>query len=471
MKKQLTAALTAFLLCANTLPLGVWAATNTSGEYEGLHWSLADGVLTIGGEGRIVYDTGFPDGDSAKYPDWGQYADEITEIIIEQGVTGADADCFREYSALESVILPEGFASLSARLFQDCPKLHEIEGLEHVTQFHQHCLNGTAMTAENPFVIVGGRLQYCDYTEVTDIVVPDGVTSIGANAFGNLMEESSESILTDPFDKRTVEDLYFTITLPDSVEIIDDYAFANLTTLTSVNIPEAVTTIGAYAFLDCVRLDALTLGQNVQSVGDYAFFNCKELDTLTVLSGDTRFGTMAYGTLCDMVGCLMEANPDDFTAEYMAEYLEFDPYFYDAVAYYNVDWFGTGDYLWFDQYLMMETISHHLYTTPDAFVRGIANSSAKSLAYDTGVGFLELEQLGDCNGDTAVNSSDAAILLYAAAQEGVTGESGCSALQECAMDVDGSGTMNAVDAAWMLKYAAYKGSGGTMGLYRYVNSL
>ncbi len=468
MKKQLTAFLTALLLCANTLPMGARALTSTSGEYEGLNWTLENGVLTVSGEGEIVYDTGFPDGDSAKYPNWGEYRSEITKLIIEEGVTGADAEAFSNYTALETVILPEGFESISARLFQNCSELREIEGLEHVKYFQQECLNGTAMTAETPFVITNGRLQYCDITETMNIIVPEGVTSIGPNAFGNLMDETSESLLLDYFNTRTPEDLYFTITLPDSVEVIDDYAFANLPMLTEINIPNSVTQIGEYAFLDCVRLDALTLGRNVQSVGDYAFFNCKELDTLTVLSQNTQFGTMAYGTHCDINNCLMEADPAYYTPELMAEKLEFDPYYYDPFVFYTVDWFGTKDYLWIDEAALMEQLSHYLYTSPTARVRSMSDAAARTHAAEAGVQFMDLEELGDGNGDHTADASDAAVLLLSAANHGATGKSSLTAAQECALDVDGNGTMNAVDAAWLLRYAAYTGGGGETSLLEFV---
>ncbi len=469
MKKQLTAFLTALLLCANALPVSAAnAPTNTSGEYEGLTWTLSDGVLTIIGEGEIVYDTGFPDGDSAKYPNWGRYRDEITKVVIEEGVTGADAEAFNQYPVLETVVLPEGFESISARLFQNCPELREIEGLEHVKYFQQECLNGTAMTAESPFVITNGRLQYCDITEAADIVVPEGVTEIGPNAFGNLMEETSESLLLDFFNTRTPEDLYFTITLPDTVQVIDDYAFANLPMLTEINIPNSVTQIGEYAFLDCVRLDALTLGKNVQSVGSYAFFNCKELDTLTVLSENTQFGTMAYGTLCDINSCLMETDPDYYTSERMAEKLEFDPYYYDPYVFYTVDWFGTKDYLWIDEAFMMENLSHYLYPSPTAHLRSTAASAAHTFAESADVQFLDFSVIGDANSDGKTDSTDAAVLLISAANLGATGESGLPAEREAALDVNGNGRMDAVDGAWLLRYAAYTGGGGTDGLMEYV---
>ncbi len=465
MKKQLTALLTTVLLGANFMPMGAQALTVMSGEYEGLTWTLADGVLTVGGEGKIINYTTFPDGDGSKYPDWGVYRDEITKIVILEGVTDADAEAFSDYPVLETVVLPQGFDSISARLFQNCPQLREIEGLEHVEYFHRECLNGTAITAESPFVITNGRLQYCDISEAADIVVPEGVTSIGPDAFGNLMEESSESLLLDFFNTRTPEDLYFTITLPDSVEEIDDYAFAGLPMLTKVNIPERVERIGDFAFFNCVRLSELTLGENVQSVGAFAFYNCKEMNSLTILSEQTQCGKYAYGTLFDSAAYWQDRNAQGQheTPEQIAEELAFDPYIYDPVIFYRVDWFNTHNYVYADAQEVEADLSALPwgYAASGASIRSYAGSAGESAAEAAGIGFVALEALGDVNLDNTADATDAAALLQAAAFHGASGVSGLTAVQEQILDVNGDGVMDAVDAAWLLNYAVYTGSGGT----------
>ena len=48
------------------------------------------------------------------------------------------------------------------------------------------------------------------------------------------------------------------ITIPDSVTSIDNYAFYNCRSLTSITIPSSVTEIGAYAFYGCSGLTSVT---------------------------------------------------------------------------------------------------------------------------------------------------------------------------------------------------------------------
>jgi hypothetical protein len=65
---------------------------------------------------------------------------------------------------------------------------------------------------------------------------------------------------------------------------------------------------------------------------------------------------------------------------------------------------------------------------------------------------------GDVNGNEAVDASDAAIILIAAAKLGSSSASGLTEAQEAAADVNSNGTIDAMDAAEVLSYAAAAGA-------------
>ncbi len=66
------------------------------------------------------------------------------------------------------------------------------------------------------------------------------------------------------------------------VTSIEDYAFYDCTSLTSVTIPDSVTSIGSGAFEDCTSLTSVTIGNGVTSIGEYAFYDCSSLTSVHI---------------------------------------------------------------------------------------------------------------------------------------------------------------------------------------------
>ena len=70
-------------------------------------------------------------------------------------------------------------------------------------------------------------------------------------------------------------------TMPDSVEQINDRAFADCNKLETVHVSQNVTDIVYGAFADCTALRSITLPDTVQSIGKQAFANCTSLQAFT----------------------------------------------------------------------------------------------------------------------------------------------------------------------------------------------
>ena len=81
-----------------------------------------------------------------------------------------------------------------------------------------------------------------------------------------------------------------TVIIEDGVTSIGSNAFDGCTYLTSVTIPNSVTGIGAYAFIGCTRLTSVTIGNNVNTIGNSAFSGCTGLTSVTIPNSLTNIG-------------------------------------------------------------------------------------------------------------------------------------------------------------------------------------
>lgn len=115
--------------------------------------------------------------------------------------------------------------------------------------------------------------------EVIAVIIEEGITSIGSNAFYDCGEITS-------------------ITIPDSVTRIESQAFEGCRSLTGITIPDGVTGIGYGAFCDCVSLTSITIPSSVTSIEGHMFDGCKGLTSITIPEGVTYIGDRAFA-FCD----------------------------------------------------------------------------------------------------------------------------------------------------------------------------
>ena len=169
----------------------------------------------------------------------------------------------------------------------------------------------------------------CD--SLTIIKIPSSVVNINGNPFyewyGDLHNETKTFIYEHqvlfnkdrtilivcrskktnyiiPDSVTTIEDEAFiecesliNIKLPNSVTSIGNYAFMECRYLTSINIPNSVTSIREGTFNSCHSLTSINIPNSVTNIGDGAFINCISLICINIPYGVTNIGNRAF------VGC------------------------------------------------------------------------------------------------------------------------------------------------------------------------
>ena len=175
----------------------------------------------------------------------------LTSISIPEGVTEIGDTAFSHCISLTSVSLPSTLTSIGFRAFLGCSSLEAFngDGNEYYT-----------INDNRALLVDGGKtlLAYAIGNTATSYTIPEGVTSIGDSAFYDCSSLTS-------------------VSLPNTLSVIDYSAFDRCRNLTSIIIPEGVTSIGRYAFSNCSSLTSVSLPSTLTSIVDDAFNSCYAL--------------------------------------------------------------------------------------------------------------------------------------------------------------------------------------------------
>lgn len=173
--------------------------------------------------------------------------------IIPESVVSIGESAFQSRYILTSITIPDGVASIGDYAFNCCADL-------------------TSITIPNSVKTIGsGAFRICD--NLTSIVVNEGNTVYDSRNGCNAIIESASNTLISGC-KNTI--------IPDGVTSIGSEAFYCCYSLTSINIPESVTSIGESSFVGCISLSSITIPESVTVIGERSFAGCSKLNTVTV---------------------------------------------------------------------------------------------------------------------------------------------------------------------------------------------
>lgn len=152
-------------------------------------------------------------------------------------------------SKMETLIIGQGITAIHPNAFIDCLNLISVKW------YARNCTDITS----SPFL-----------NTLSSISFIEGVEHIPANLCNNLTEISS-------------------IVIPSSVRTIGDYAFVNINNrkISNLVLPSYIVSIGAYAFAGNTYIERIDFGKSIESIGAYAFQNCTRVTTMTCLADVT----------------------------------------------------------------------------------------------------------------------------------------------------------------------------------------
>ena len=210
----------------------------------------------------------------------------VKELIIPDGIECVAAYTFYNCTNLTSVVIPDSVRNVGTYAFYNCPITKATIPALAVSVVKNSSLKEVVITSGENIP----AFAFSNCSNLTSVVIPDSIISIGENAFygcTSLVYNTYGTIkylgnTNNPYLAAisTVNTNFASYELYEQTKILADGLFKNCTRLKSIAIPDSVTNIGLYAFYNCSSLTSIEIPDTVTSISSGTFYNCSSLESM-----------------------------------------------------------------------------------------------------------------------------------------------------------------------------------------------
>ncbi len=262
-----------------------------------------------------------------------EYKTQITSVVFGEGskLTSIGANAFYGCNQLAYIEFPESVTYIGVRAFKHAEKLVTKYTGEGETKVGELVLPSglTTMGAEafaNCYAVEKveipksvGKIEYNGYTHngpfykcfnLTDITFGEGMQTIPDNMFQGNIVPTADDVVNNNYVNLGLEAKTLTIAIPDSIVTIGESAFENNSNLTTVifGANSKLANINYRAFYGCSELTNFEFPESVTYIGVRAFKHAEKLVTKYTGEGETKVGELVLPSGLTTMGAEAFAN-------------------------------------------------------------------------------------------------------------------------------------------------------------------
>ena len=294
-------------------------------EYQSNTYENGLGIITFENDVTVIADEAFANSD-------------VTAVYLPKCVQTIGKSAFSYCEKLEKVNLPDALTLISESAFENCLSITKVVIPNGVTEIGDNAFYGCESIAKLSFATPEavrsttnnlkrvGHYAFCNCYKITDIVLPQSVTTIGDGAFrccgikvftvpplvseigegvfancqylmayyGRYASVDSKCLIMDGTLKAFANADIKNYTLPGDVDKIGENAFAGNDKIENIGMSNYLTHIGDSAFEDCINLKSITLSAILEHIGVNAFENCFNLQSIYIPNSVQTIGLGAF---------------------------------------------------------------------------------------------------------------------------------------------------------------------------------
>lgn len=202
---------------------------------------------------------------------------------IEQGA-------FMNCQALEAIELPDSLQTIGNYAFQNCTKLKQITIPEGVTTLGTGAFSGCSLLEVinfNAIAVSSKNDRIFEKCNIKFIYIGDKVTVFPDRLFSGAQFQKVSETSSELVEVR--------LEIPKSVTRFGDYCLTNVINLQEITFPNgsSLNSIGKYAFSGCKKLN-IVLPDSVKIIDNFAFQNCEKLSGIKLPNGLETLGQAAF---------------------------------------------------------------------------------------------------------------------------------------------------------------------------------